>query len=180
MTAADLVPLLKKHPISLTCGLVSLACGVLLYLRSDKIEELQQLNEQKTVEAATMLANVRNAEKLAEQSAAMQAATKELDGRLMRVGQLAVNLQYFYRMEADTGVKLVDVRQGGLKPGTKGPGFIGVPYAVSVQGTFPQVLTFLGRLQKGTHFCRFLSVGLTKSGDELVSLSLNVEILGVP
>jgi len=75
MTAADLVPLLKKHPISLTCGLVSLACGVVLYLRSDKIEELQQLNEQKTVEAATMLANVRNAEKLAEQSAAMQAAT---------------------------------------------------------------------------------------------------------
>ena len=180
MTASDVLPLLKKHPISLTCGLIGVACGVLLYLRSDKIEELQKLNEEKTAEAATMTANVRNAEKLGEQTAAMQAAAKELDGRVMRVGQLAVNLQYFYRMEADTGVKLVDVRQGNLKPVTKGPGFVGVPYSVSVQGTFPQVLTFMGRLQKGTHFCRFLSVGLTKSGDDQLSLSMNVEILGVP
>ena len=180
MTAADLVPLLKKHPVSMTCGVVVLVCGGLLYYRSDKIEEYQALNEQKATEAATALANVRNGEKLAEQTAAMQAAAKELDSRLMRAGQLAVNLQYFYRLEADTGVKLVDVRQGGLKPGAKAGTFIGVPYNVTVQGTFPQVLTFLGRLQKGTHFCRFLTIGMTKVNNDQVSLSLALEILGVP
>ncbi len=180
MTAAELVPLLKKHPISLICGVICIACGALLYLRSDKIDEYQQLSDQKTAEMETTIANVRNAEKLPEQTAEMQAATKELEGRLMKAGQLAVNLQYFYRMEADTGVKLQDVRQGNLKQGVKAATFVGVPYTVSVQGTFPQVLNFLGRLQKGTHFCRFISVGMTKSGDDQVSLSLNVEILGPP
>jgi Tfp pilus assembly protein PilO len=182
MTADDIIPLVKKHPISVTCGVISLACAVLLYFRGDKIEEYQKLNEEKTAEAATTIANVRNAEKLVEQTAAMQATAKELDSRLIRAGQLAANLQYFYRMEADTGVKLVDVRQGGLKPGAKGPGYIGVPYTVSVQGNFLQVLTFLGRVQKGAHFCRFISVNLTKAGgsEEQMTLSMNLEILGVP
>ena len=180
MTAAELVPLLKKHPIGVTCGIVVLVCGGLLYYRSDKIAEYQLLNEEKSNEAAVALANVRNGEKLVEQTAAMQAATKELDSRLMRAGQLAVNLQYFYRLEADTGVKLVGVNQGGLKPGAKGAGFVAVPYTVTVQGTFPQVMTFLGRVQKGTHFCRFLAVGLTKVNPDELSLSLSLEILGVP
>ena len=181
MTAAELVPLLKKHPISLTCGVVCLACAFILYYRSDKVGEYQRLNEQKAAEAAAMIANVRNSEKLVEQTAEMQAAAKELENRLMRAGQLAVNLQYFYRLEADTGVKLVDVRQGGPKAGAKGAAFIVVPYTVAVQGTFPQVLTFLGRLQKGTHFCRFLALGMTKAtGDNQVSLSLSLEILGLP
>ena len=180
MTAAELMPLVKKHPISITCGVISVACALLLYFRGDRIEEYQQLSEQKTAEANAMIANVRNSEKLAEQAAAMQATAKELDGRLMRASQLAVNLQYFYRLEADTGVKLAGVNQGGLKAGAKGPGFIGVPYTVSVQGTFPQVMTFLGRVQKGTHFCRFNTIGLTKTAEDQVSLSLNLEILGLP
>ena len=180
MTAADLAPLIKKHPISLTCVVLSLACGGLIYFRSDKIEEYQQLNEQKTTEANAMVANVRNSEKLAEQVVAMQATAKELDGRLMRAGQLAVNLQYFYRLEADTGVKLTAVNQGNVKAGAKGGTFVSVPYTVTVQGTFPQVLTFLGRLQKGAHFCRFNNVGLTKAGEDQLSLSLSLEILGVP
>jgi Tfp pilus assembly protein PilO len=180
MTAADLIPLLKKHPISMICAVVCIASAVLLYIRSDKIDEYQQLSDQKTTEMENTLANVRNAEKLPEQAAEMQAAAKELDGRLMKAGQLAVNLQYFYRMEADTGVKLQDVRQGSLRQGAKAGAFVGVPYSVTVQGAFPQVLDFMGRLQRGTHFCRFISVGMTKSGDDKVSLSLNMEILGTP
>jgi hypothetical protein len=180
MTTAELVPLIKKHPISLACAGISLACVLLLYFRSDKIAEYQKLNEQKTAEASVTIANVRNSEKLAEQTAALQAVNKELDSRVMRAGQLAGNLQYFYRMEADTGAKLLDVRQGSVRAGARTTTYTGVPYTVSVQGTFPQVLSFIGRLQNGNYFCRFISVGLTKSGDEQVSLSLNLEILGLP
>ncbi len=178
MNAADLAALLKKHPISVACAVVSIACGVILYLRGDKIGELQTLSEQKAAEAAATLANVRNSEKLGEQAAAMKAATDELDNRLMRAGGLAVNLQYFYRLEADTGVKLMDVRQGGVRPVAKNSSFLGVPYNVSVQGTYPQVITFLSRLQNGTHVCRFLTAGFGKSGEDKVVLSLSLEILG--
>jgi len=180
MTAAELVPLLKKHPIGFVCGILCVACGATLYLRSDKIDEYQQLNDQKSGEMETTIANVRNAEKLSEQTAEMRAATKELDGRLMKAGQLAVNLQYFYRLEADTGVKLVDVRQGNLKAVAKGAAFVGVPYSVTVQGSFSQVLNFMGRVQRGVHFARFINANMTKAGETQVSLSLNLEILGTP
>lgn len=180
MTAAELIPLLKKHPIGFVCGLLCVACGALLYLRSDKIDEYQQLNDQKGAEMETMIANVRNAEKLAEQTTEMQAAAKELEGRLMKAGQLAGNLQYFYRLEADTGVKLMDVRQGNVKPGAKGATFVGVPYSVTVQGSFEQVLNFMGRVERGVHFARFNSVNMTKAGDAQVALSLNLDILGTP
>ena len=180
MTTAELVPLIKKHPIGLACGVISLACCLLLYFGRTRIGEYQKLNEEKTAEASAAIANVRNSEKLGEQTAALQAANKELESRLMRAGQLAGNLQYFYRMEAETEVKMIDVRQGSTRTGARTTSFIGVPYSVSVQGTFPQVLTFLGRLQKGHHFCRFISVGLTKAGDEQLTLNLNLEILGLP
>jgi Tfp pilus assembly protein PilO len=181
MTGAELVPLLKKHPIGLVCGVLSISCAALLYFRGDMIEEYQQLNDQKSAEMETTIANVRNSEKLVEQTAEIQAAAKELEGRLMKAGQLAANLQYFYRLEADTGVKLQDVRQGGLKPGNKAATtYIGVPYTVSVQGTFPQVLNFMGRLQKGVHFCRFNNIAMTKAGDDAVTLNMDLDILGIP
>ncbi|HVT72112.1 MAG TPA: hypothetical protein VHD61_03175 [Lacunisphaera sp.] len=180
MTGADIVTQLKKHPLSVVCGVLSIGCAVMLYLRADKIEEYQQLSDQKATEASNTLANVRNSEKLTEQTAEMQAAAKELEGRVVKAGQLAVNLQYFYRLEADTGVKLLDVRQGGLKRGAKPDSYVGVPYSVSIQGTFPQALNFLARLEKGSHFCKFLGATMSKSGDDVVSLSLSLEVLGVP
>ena len=117
-------------------------------------------------------------------------ATKEVEQRLVRASQLAINLQYFYKMEAESGVKILDVRQNPLPAGPR-PGpratYVGVPYSVSVQGTFTQTLSFLKRIENGRHFSRFLSVSYTKAGGteaaltgELMNLTINLELLGQP
>lgn len=183
MTSADLLALLKKHPIGSACGLLCVICAVLLYFRSSKIDESRTEYEAKSAEASSIMANVRNSEKLPAQVAEIQALAKELDGRLIRASQLAVNLQYFYKLEAETEVKLLDVRQGAMPRGTKTL-YTPIPFNVSVQGSFKQVLSFLQKLENGPHFCRFSSVVFSKqdagTGTPGVNLSVNLELLGVP
>jgi len=188
MTGADITASLKKHPLSVICGLVTVICAVLLYYRADNITASQTELEARTAEANKMIANVRNSTGLPEQVAEIQNQRKELEGRLLKPGQLAVNLQYFYKLEAETEVKLSgDVRQGVAAK--TGKSYIGVPFAVSVQGTFPQVVNFINRLQNGRHLCRVTSATLNKSGgsdsgaasaERDMLLSINLELLGQP
>ena len=71
------------------------------------------------------------------------------------------------------------------KAGAKVGLYIGVPYNVSAQGTFPQVLAFLRRLETGRHFSRFTTVTFDKAtgadaGAGLITVTIAVELLGLP
>lgn len=189
MTGADLSALAKKHPISVTCLLVVLVCGVTLYFRADAITVSQAEYEAKSSEAGKMITNIKNAPGLEEQTAELQALGKELDGRLIKAGQLAVNLQYFYKLEADYGVKFLDVRQVASartgRPATQTI-FTPVPFTVTAEGPYDQLVKFLGALQNGRHLCRInaavFSKGNAPAGPNgpVMSLALNLELLGQP
>ena len=186
---AEFQALVRKHPVSAVAVLVSVVCGAVLYLRSSTVAERTEEGTRKAEEATKMQANITSANGLPEQVEGMKAATKEVESRLVRASQLAINLQYFYKMEAESGVKILDVRQNPLPGARSGPRptFVGVPYSVSVQGTFTQTLSFLKRIESGRHFSRFLSVSYTKAGGteaaltgELMNLTISLELLGQP
>ncbi len=191
MTGTDLVAMIKRHPVGFACGVICVACAALFYFRMDLVEESHAAFSAKSAEATTILANVKNAEKLPSQVAEIQELTKELDGRLLRTGQLAANLQYFYKLEAETEVKLIDVRQGTPLPKSGKSLFIAIPFNVAVQGPFKQVAIFLQKLENGPYFCHFTSVNFARSisssetpkpgTDPLgTTLTLNLELLGLP
>jgi Tfp pilus assembly protein PilO len=191
MNTAALIALIKKQPIGFGCGVLCLVFAMLLYFRSSKTGESQAEYDAKSAERTQILANVRNSEHLREQVAEMQAHAKEMESRLIHAGQLAVNLQYFYKLEAENEVKLMDVRQGTLGRGAKAL-YMGIPYSVTVQGSYKHVLAFLQRLEAGTHFCHFKTAtfgklvggsdGLADSSgaNATMNLSLNIELLGTP
>jgi Tfp pilus assembly protein PilO len=187
MTGTDLTALVKKQPVGFACLIVALLCGVLIYWRGGKIDESKALYEAKAKERDHVLANVRNASGLPQQTEAMQQAAQQLDSRLVIASRLATNLQFFYRLESETGVKLLDVRQGALsaaRPATKGL-YAGVPYTVSIQGTFKQALDFMQRVENGPHFVRFATASVNKAttdaaGGDALTISLKLELLGKP
>ncbi|MEJ1973003.1 MAG: type 4a pilus biogenesis protein PilO [Lacunisphaera sp.] len=185
MTSAELTALLKKHPVGVAGALVAIACGVMLYLKWGDLAASQAENEARSAEAAKVLANVRNSANLPEQVAEIQALRKELDGRLMKASQIAVNLQYFYKLETENEVKLVDVRQGNTVRLGKSS-YVAVPFAVTVEGTYAQVVNFLGHVQNGRHFCRVITTTFTKAGGSNMpgasdmTLTMNLELLGQP
>lgn len=188
MTAADLKAMAKKQPISVACGVIALFCAVVLYLRSDKVDESKALYEDKAKAAKAILANVSNSQSLPQQADAIQHAVKDLEGRLIHASQLAINLQYFYRLESDTGVKLVDVHQGTTgqpRTGAAKSNYAAIPFAVNIQGNFKQVLDFIQRVENGPRIAHFNSVSYTKAGGENAgtdqfSVSMGIEFLGTP
>lgn len=192
MTGADLLALIKKQPIAFACGLIIVACGAALFFPREAVTNAQALYEEKEKEFQKIDANVRNSAGLAEAAAEMQEAGRQFEARLVRAPQLANNLQFFYRLENETGVKLIDVRQQPIpapKQGVPRGAYAPVPFAVSVQGDYAQVHDFLRRVEAGPHFLRFSQVSLSKlaaAGDarsatsNAMSATINLELLGTP
>jgi Tfp pilus assembly protein PilO len=189
MTGADIIARIKKQPIGFTCGLICVLCLAWLFgLRSGALEARQAEYDIAAAKAKEVSSNVSLSKTLPAEVAELQVATKELESRLVRAGQLALNQQYFYRLEAENEVKLLDVRQNTV-PRTAKTIYMGVPYNVNVQGPYKNVMAFLQKLEKGRHFCRIHSAAFTKTMISAeggagttngVTLALSLELLGQP
>jgi len=196
----QVVALIKKNPIATVCLVVTLGVIAALYFRSGLTAVAEADLEQKTKEGRRMAANIKFAAQLDEQLAAVTAANATINRRLVRASELANNLQYFYRLENDTGIKLVDLRQVSIAGDTRAKpknapktAFEPVNYAVAVQGTFNQLVGFLQRLEHGEHFSRIQTAtfmpaagigGEEAAGSatrpEMLTLTLSVDLLGQP
>ncbi len=188
MTTAELIALLKKNPISVGCAAVTLGLAVWTYIDSDDPPRLSTELDQVSTESHRLAANIKNSAQLHEQLNALAAARVEIEPRIVHVSELAKNLQYFYRIEAETGTKITDLQRNNqaspLKPGPKGV-YAPVGFTVSVEGEYPSILEFLRRLENGTHFCRVISGNLAKGGNDVdrsgpLKLNLTLELLGQP
>lgn len=184
MSGDDLKVLVKKHPVSVGCGLLSLALAAGIYFRGGEIPDSDADLAARTADAERFATNIKNSAQLKEQLEALVAANKEIDARIIRAGQLGINNQYFFKLESETGTKLVDFRQAPLQP-VKGAKtvFTPVPFNVSVQGTLPQLFEFLHRLESGAHYCRVIGatcgIAPANRGGPM-TLALNLELLGLP
>lgn len=113
------------------------------------------------------------------------AANKEIDSRLVRGSQIAINTQFFYKLSSETGVKLNDFRQAPPGPAAKGGKAVFTPisFTVSTSGSLAQLIDFLNRLESGVHYCRILTATVAApSGNRSgpLTMTLNLELLGQP
>ena len=179
----------KKYPLGTVAAAVLLVMTAVYFLRSSNMADMKAALEENTQEAQRHVTNISYAARLEDHLQALENANRVISGRLVNPQDLAVNLQYFYKLEAETGVKLIDTRpasnasrapiKGGYKP---------VQYAVSLQGSYAHVLTFLRRLEQGNYYCSVVSANCNPAQEESgsdkktaapeVVLSLTVEILG--
>jgi hypothetical protein len=185
MSNEAVIALLKKNPISVGCGVLTLALAGGLYYRGDAIPAAEAELAQKQAEAERFATNLNYSAQLKEQLDALIAANKAIDAGIVRASQVGTNTQYFYKLESETGVKMVDFRPLAVTPPAKGSksAFISVGFTVSVQGTFPQVLDFLRQLEAGARYTRVLTASVSGSVTNRkapLTLTLTVELLGLP
>jgi hypothetical protein len=180
---------LKKHPAGAAAIITTLImCGA-IYVRHLSMSEQQAAFDVKSAEGQRLSANISHSNQLDEHVRALEEANKTIAGRLVNPQDLAINLQYFYKLEADTGVKLLDTRPTAAsttKLSTAKGAYVPVQYAVSLQASYVRALTFLRRLEQGNYYCRVVSAscslagqsgGPDKAADEIV-LTLTVDLLG--
>lgn len=187
MTNEERMALIKKNPISVGCGVLSVLLIAGIYFRSDEIPTAEADLASKSAEAERLSLNRANANQLKEQYDEVVAANKAIETRMVKAASsgLGQNTQYFYRLFAETGVKQIDFGQTtNVVAPTKGKTtYTPIAFRVVVQGSFAQVMNFLGQLEEGTHYCRVLTAQLSGSAanrNSPLTLSLNLELLGLP
>lgn len=195
----QLLAAIKKNPIVTACVVVVLGVVAGIYFRGDLKPQAEVELEELSKQSRRMSANIKNSSLLDEHLGALTNHAAEIDRRLISSGALAVNLQYFYELEAATGTKLVDLRQIATGNGRvrereqvkQGAGaYEPVGFAVALIGTYPQLVDFLQRLEGGEHFCRIQSASFTPAASEnsgptlgrpdTLTLVLDLELLGQP
>lgn len=184
MTNDELKALIKKNPVPFACGVIAVAVAVGLYIRSGDIPAAEADLAQKSATAEKYALNITYSAQLKDQHESLVAANKQIEGRLTRASQQGINTQYFYKLERETGVKLVTFGQSAGAPAkTAKASFVPIGFNVAVQGTLPQVLDFLRKLESGTHYCRVLTANCSAnaaSRSAPLTLSLTLELLGLP
>jgi hypothetical protein len=184
MTNQEQIALIKKNPISVACAVLALLVGGGIYFRSGEIPAAEAELTQKSAEAERLSLNIASSAQLKEQHESIVAANKSIDAGIIRASQLGDNTQFFYKLAADTDVKIVDLRQttGVLAKPAKS-NFAPVGFSVSVQGSLPQILDFLRGLENGDHYTRVLTTSVSGNVGQRsnpLTLALNLEILGLP
>src|SRR5687767_5502824 len=104
MSNQELSERIKRNPLKIACVLVALVSGAGIYLVNTKIEETKVILDQKTTEGTRLETNVKNSAHLPAQVEELTTIGQKIQGRLVRASQLATNLQYFYRLETDSGI----------------------------------------------------------------------------
>jgi len=188
MTTSAVNDFLKKYLIaSIFVGVSVLLLGGIIF-RSGEIPAREQVVEQKTAEGRRLQANITNSALLREHVETLVQVDKQISQQLVNPNQMAENLQFFYRIEAASGAKIVDVRQiynSGSAKGQTGS-YVPVPYTVQIQGDFRKTLNFARKIEKGSRIGRIMTASFGQSGNtehtagDLFSMSLNVELLGIP
>lgn len=178
----------QQRPIAAVAIVLSVILVVVLFVRGNRLDAV--LEEQTRVEAEWNRVdyNLRRARNLEADLERAQEIEAEIKSRLLNPDEVAINHDYFYQIERETGVRLITLNQGGTaEPRTVG----GLPtlrqhaaisYTLSVEGGFPEVLNFLSKVAHGRYFIRVSAVNLsaaTQGGSPLITANLQCQILGV-
>lgn len=184
MSNEELIAFLKKNVIAVGCVVASIIIAATIYLRSDLLPQAEKVFADNSQKAALLAANIEDSEQLKEQHATLVSANQTIADRLIKVGQLAENLQYFYKLESDTGVK-IDIRQVPWAPPLRNApktAYTPVGFALTATGTYPQVLDLLRRLESGEHYCRVNTCLIHPFGEGRgapLQMTLTIDLLGI-
>ncbi len=180
--ASSFTAFLRRNLFASLCTAGSLAlagASVWLWQRSN---DLETLNQQRTIEGEETLALLGSGPRLREQHARAAAAAQRIDDHLVTETNLGDNLNIFYLYEKESGAQLSGLRQLNSPPREDGTAYRTVPFSFTLTGSFEQVARFLFRLETGPQITRvvILTVQRRDADSGLVSANLTVNLLGRP
>jgi len=182
----------KTRPVLVYSLILTMVFAGLGVFRSMHVTNVSAEVATQDAEGARLRENVRDSAKLPGQLEELTNVNAAIRSRLVDPNDLAGNQQYCYKFETESGVRLVDLRRisnNQISAGTNAkPGiYSSLTYAMSVQGTYEQVLAYLRKLESGPRFCRILDGNLVLQNNQnsndnprpLLMLSLTVEFLAM-
>lgn len=164
--------IVSEYPILVVCGVVAPLALILLMIRGPKIDsyaiELDELERQWRF----IQMNMERSAGLDEHIDRAEAGIEMINNRLMDVEKVAVNHEFFYDLEEQAGITLVNFGQDNAFDGERLPigysalrHFSVIPYKLTVSGTFEQILGFLNLLNRQEFIVRLDELTLSQPTD---------------
>lgn len=182
MNTADLVEKIRRYPVPALSGLIVLICFLAYYFRMDLITDLESRHDDVLDQRGQVDLNLVAGASLADHLEQMRAHFADLKARVVQPSELAENLNYFYQIDARTGVSAIDLKQNAPSDQPVPQNKLGpVGYSVSLNGRFAQIVSYFNEFEHGSRFYRLRSFRLERGRDAnqaMVALSLNLELLG--
>jgi hypothetical protein len=178
----DVVAAIKRRPIIFVCGALALGSVLAIYFRMGVRDELQAKLAEREKVLLRLSNNAKFSAQLDAQLDALQKANSKIAAGALHVGDLARNQQLFYRLEAETGVKLIDLRQlspAALAKGAPVTTYVAIPFTLTIHGDYAQIIDFLFRLDREATLARVTSGAIARPDEAPQSLTMSVELLGL-
>ena len=191
MNVEAIVAKLKRYPVAVGCAVLVVVLIGVLYLRGSRISVLEEERNQMDREWKAIGENKLRAVELKTHLEKLNVIIDKIDERLMSVASKAINYQYFYKLEKNSGVRMGYLNQSetsgqaAQKGATNLELFQPITFKVTAEGTFKQILSFLYEMQHGNYLTiitYFSCSGIAAEDEEeqdLLNLSLTVQVLGV-
>jgi hypothetical protein len=179
---------LKTYPLAICCFTMGFVCLVFLFLRSGIVDELSVKEVDLNSEIRAIEENVKNSRNLAQHVSEMEALAEEIDTRLFKKDERAVNLNFFYEFEEDQNISYQSLKQqpGGSAIYKKGGArqlkeFSTMVFTLSLQAPFEKILRTMHALETARPLIRVGSFDLQgadgASNPDLANVTMRVIIL---
>tara|TARA_B110000037_G_C17009840_1_gene460807 strand:+ start:385 stop:969 length:585 start_codon:yes stop_codon:yes gene_type:complete len=191
MNFSSIIALSKKHISAVVSIVVILACCAFSLLKLGEIDVLESQERDLSIEYGRVMKNLKYGNALTEDLASIEVLIEDAESRLFEVKDLAKNYDYFYTLEAKTGVTIAAMRQLSPKPidarsrqnrKRRKAKYSSIGYDISVVGTFSQVVNFLRSLEGGAaHYNMgklLIRQGKSKGESSQVEVNIGINMLG--
>jgi Tfp pilus assembly protein PilO len=176
-----LTALVRRYPLVTGCLVLIVLLGVGNYFLRESQNSLSASHDTVRRNGEDMLLSLSGLSRVSQEYTSVKEATDFIDANLIREGDLAENLGYFYQLETLSKVRLTQLSQLSSQPAAADAPYVGIPFSIRASGTYRQVLRFLHELESGPRLCRVTTYSFSGGGGEdRIQLDLSIEMLGRP
>lgn len=185
---------IRRNPVPSACLVLVLILLAALYYRSDAAGEAQAKLDSGNKVYAGLKNNLAASIRLDEDLLRLSDVNKRIEAGLLRSGELARNQQLFYKIEADTGVKLVDLRQQPLvsqvavaqvkgkaaaaKADSANP-YVLLGFTVTLEGKYEESLNFIRQLERSAVLSKITTLSSSALDGGRVTMTMNLQVLAL-
>ncbi len=177
---------LKTYPLAVGLVVLAILMGGLGYYLQTALDEAHDTSKDLEDKADTVARNIAAGHDLEANRAQLQADLKTLDAALLDPTEVIENQQYFWNLEATSGIKVSAPNQGLTTAlGKNKDDMSTTPFTIGASGSWETVTKYLYQLETGTHLVRVHQFRLSKDEQQgklgqpnQLAVAMDLEVLG--
>ena len=174
------ISLLRRYPLVSICSALIVLLGTASYFLWQSQQQLTGSHDSVRRNGEDMLLSLSGLPRVSAELTSVKEAADFINANLIREGDLAENLGYFYQLETVSKVHLQQLGQLSSQPAAADVPFVAIPFSLRASGSYRQVMRFIRELETGPRLCRITTYSLTGGEEDKVQVDLSVEMLGHP